>query len=144
MPVSAQQSHARITPVNQHDQNDATPTVPSTFAATKKRKMDADARQGVAEGGTLQTSSGLKIGGGTVSGNASSEGDKSASERSDENDEITKKIAAIDKARRSAWERLLVSRPSTDQNEELAAWLIRVMAVSDLKKPFRCEDDESS
>jgi hypothetical protein len=75
---------------------------------------------------------------------SSSEGDKSTSEQSDENDEISKKIASIDMARRSAWERLLVSRPSTDDNEELAAWLVRVMAVSDLKKPFRSEDEESS
>lgn len=131
--VAAQQSSARLTPVKQHNHDEATPTVPSAFATSKKRKMDAR-EQSVAEGDRIAT----------ASANASTEGDRSASERSYENDEISKKIASIDKARRSAWERLLVSRPCTDQNEELAAWLIRVMAVSDLKKPFRYEDEENS
>lgn len=141
-PSIQQTSHVASATGKQHDHKEATTEPSSELSMSKKRKMSTT--QDVTEDDPLPTSSsGLKIG--PASGNASSsEGDKSTSEHSDENDEISKKIASIDMARRSAWERLLVSRPSTDDNEVLAAWLVRVMAVSDLKKPFRSEDEESS
>lgn len=41
------------------------------------------------------------------------------------------------KERRAAWERLLVSRPNSDQSDETSRWLMRVMAVSDLKSDLK-------
>jgi len=52
----------------------------------------------------------------------------------DENIEASRKLAKLDKERRSAWERLLVSRPDTDRSSDMSSWLMRVMAISDLNK----------
>eukprot|EP00429_Kryptoperidinium_foliaceum_P088989 CAMPEP_0176198616 /NCGR_PEP_ID=MMETSP0121_2-20121125/8143_1 /TAXON_ID=160619 /ORGANISM="Kryptoperidinium foliaceum, Strain CCMP 1326" /LENGTH=575 /DNA_ID=CAMNT_0017537469 /DNA_START=36 /DNA_END=1764 /DNA_ORIENTATION=+ len=45
------------------------------------------------------------------------------------------KLARMDDERKDAWILLLGERPNTDQSDDMSAWLMKVMAVSDLKKP---------
>lgn len=47
---------------------------------------------------------------------------------------LSRKFARIDAERKEAWNILLAKRPSSDQSEEMSAWLMQIMAVSDLKK----------
>ena len=50
-------------------------------------------------------------------------------------DASKKKLARMDNERKDAWAILLAERPATDQSDAMSAWLMKVMAVSDLKKP---------
>lgn len=44
------------------------------------------------------------------------------------------KSARVDTKRVDAWTMLLAERPSTDQSDAMSKWLMKVMAISDLKK----------
>jgi hypothetical protein len=54
----------------------------------------------------------------------------------DTTDDVSRsKLARMGHQRKDAWALLLAERPNTDQSDEMSAWLMKVMAVSDLTKP---------
>jgi len=113
--------------------NRPAPPISTVIPVAKKRKLPRPPE--VSEGTGSGVSTGQK--GETTTSSSNDSSDDAAQKKLElekEHAEATKKLEQIDKERRAAWERLLVSRPGSDQSEEMSAWLMRVMAVSDLKK----------
>lgn len=48
---------------------------------------------------------------------------------------IAKRLAMMGAKRQDAWAILLGQRPSTDDGDDMSAWLMQIMAVSDMKNP---------
>lgn len=62
---------------------------------------------------------------------------RSLDEMNSEHDEMIKrKLSKIAPERQVVWGTLLAERPKSDDELEMSAWLMRVMAVSDSKKPI--------
>jgi hypothetical protein len=49
---------------------------------------------------------------------------------------IAKKLAKMGANRQGAWATLLSQRPSSDDGDDMSAWLMQVMSVSDMNNPF--------
>lgn len=96
-----------------------------------------------------------KVTSGSSSSDGSSAGDNSGNNQDDGNNKRTAtqalgeepsadlaipnklaRLTRVDPTRVEAWQMLLPTRPSSDDEETMSAWLMRVMAVSDTARPI--------
>ena len=63
------------------------------------------------------------------------QGTKRPAGATDPNESITNRVAKMGANRHGAWATLLSQRPSSNDGDDMSAWLMQVMSVSDLNNP---------
>lgn len=111
--------------------------MPATTANASMRTNDKKNPQEISEGtGSSNTLSGSSSGVLAVAPRHHHQKDAKKRSGSNLDDEGPKnKLSRMSNSRKEAWELLLAERPSTDESYAMSAWLMKVMAVSDTKKP---------